>query len=128
MKILVAEDDEALRNLYKQVLESANFKVDVAKDGEQALSLLQRGGYDLVLLDIHMPKIDGITAVGMLKKTPPVTPNGPIYFLTNDNDATTMAEGVTLDVRGYLVKSQYTPKDLVTEVNRILDLEKNKTA
>lgn len=128
MKILIADDDESLRDIYKQVFDIEKIDVDIVKDGEQAFALLQKGGYDLILLDIHMPKIDGMKAVEMLSRIKPISPNGPVYFLTNDGDAMTMAKGVTLGVRGYLVKTQYTPDGLIKEIKRILEEEKHKTS
>lgn len=126
MKILVADDEESLRSLYKQLFEVEKYQVDLAEDGEQALTFLQKGGYDLVLLDIQMPKMDGFATVEALKRIPSVIPNGPIYFLTNNEDEVAIAKGISLDVQGYLIKSQYTPDKLVVEVKRILEENKAK--
>lgn len=123
MRILVADDELALRNLYKQVLEAENFQVDLAEDGEQALSMLQKGGYDLVLLDVQMPKMDGFATIEALKRIPSEKPNGPIYFLTNKEDESAIAKGISLEVQGYLIKSQYTPDQLVEEIKRILNIK-----
>jgi len=127
MKILVADDEASLRSLYKQLFEAEKYQVDLAEDGEQALIFLQKGGYDLVLLDIQMPKMDGFATVEALKRISSVIPNGPIYFLTNNEDEVAVAKGISLDVQGYLIKSQYTPDKLVVEVKRILEEEKAKT-
>lgn len=120
MRILVADDEQSLRDLYKNIFESEGFQIDLAEDGEKAFILLQNGGYDLVLLDIQMPKMDGFKTMEALKRLPPSKPNGPIYFLTNDKDQATIAQGISLEVSGYLVKSDYTPEELVKEVKRIL--------
>lgn len=125
-RILVADDDDALRILYKQIFETENFEVDLAENGQKAFMLMQNGGYDLVLLDIQMPNMDGFMAMEALKRVPPTKPNGPIYFLTNDKDQATMAKGISFPVNGYLIKSDYTPDELVAEVKKILDLQKNK--
>ena len=128
MKILVVDDDVSFRTLYKQILEAENFQVETADDGVQALKLLQEGGYDLVLLDLKMPKMDGFATVENYKRTPPKTPNGPIFFLTNSEDEITIAKCVALEAQGYLIKSHYTPDMLVQEVKRILEAEKSKIA
>jgi CheY-like chemotaxis protein len=125
--ILVVEDETYLRDLYKQVLESEHFVVETAIDGEVALQLLQKGGYDLVLLDIVMPKIDGITVMQKLQESPPQKKNGPILFLTNSEEQTSIASGIALNARGYLIKSDYNPGQLVNEVKRILEEERVKT-
>jgi len=126
MRILVADDESALRNLYKQILEAEKYEVDIAEDGEKALEYLQKGGYNLILLDVQMPNMDGLAAVSALKRTSSEKPNGPIYFLTNNQDDITIAKSVALEVQGYLIKSQYTPDLLIKEIKRILDGEKSK--
>jgi len=128
MRILVVEDEIVLKDLYKQILEAEKYQVDTAEDGERALAMLQEGGYDLVLLDVKIPKMDGFAVVENLKKNPPKKPNGPIFFLTNSEDEAAIANSVSLGVQGYLTKSQFTPDTLVKEVKRILDTEKSKTA
>jgi DNA-binding response OmpR family regulator len=127
MKILVADDEMTLRNIYKQMLEEEGYQVDLAEDGERALVLLQEGGYDLVLLDVQMPKMNGMETVEALKRIHSSKPNGPIFFLTNNSDEVTIAKGVDLEIQGYLIKSQYTPDKLVREVNRILNGENPST-
>lgn len=126
MRILIADDEDNLRNLYKQILEAENYIVDTAENGEVALPMLLDGGYDLVLLDVRMPKMDGLSTVKNLKQATPKKLNGPIYFLTNDEDDITIAKSISLDIQGYLIKSQYTPDKLVVEVKRILTNEKEK--
>lgn len=126
MKILVADDDIALGNLYKQVFEAEKIEVDLAEDGEKALVLIQKGGYDLILIDVKMPKMDGFALVEASKKVTPASPNGPIFFLTNSEDEMAIAQGVSLEVQGYLIKSQYDSDTLVKEVKRIIEEAKLK--
>ena len=59
-KILIIDDDKFLRELYYEILTNENYAVDLASDGEEGLRKLTEGGYDLVLLDIVMAKINGI--------------------------------------------------------------------
>mgnify|MGYP001598826233 CR=1 FL=1 len=58
--LLIVDDEENIRLLYKEVLEEDGHKAEIAKDGEEALARIERGGIDLVILDIRMPGIDGI--------------------------------------------------------------------
>jgi CheY-like chemotaxis protein len=120
MRILIAEDEDEMRTLYRQVFEAAHFEVDTAENGEKALFLLRKGGYDVGLIDIRMPIMDGFTVVETLAKTPPLTPNGPLLFLTNNEGEEAIARGISLNVRGYLLKVNYTPDQLVAEVQKIL--------
>ena len=82
-KILVVEDDQALRDLYVIILQDAGFAVDQAADGEEAYELLKKGGYDLVLLDIVLPKLDGIHLMENLHQSTPSLPNKKIVILYN---------------------------------------------
>jgi DNA-binding response OmpR family regulator len=74
-KILVADDDEGLRDLYQEELETEGYEVFTAKNGKEALQKLEREKPDLVVLDIVMPKMDGMEALGRIigkDKTIPV--------------------------------------------------------
>src|SRR3989338_7452154 len=82
-RILLIDDDLYIREVYLEILQSANYNVDTAINGEEGLVKLQQGGYDLVILDVMMPKMDGIGVLDALQKTPPVNKNGPIILLTN---------------------------------------------
>ena len=118
-KILVAEDDMFLRELYHETLTDEKYTVDTAVDGEDAYAKLQHGGYDLVLLDIIMPKMDGIAVMEKLKQTPALTPNGIVIFLTNLDKDDKIKQALTYG-NGYIIKSQITPGDLVNEVRKYL--------
>lgn len=119
-KILVAEDDEFLRQLYSDVLKGEGYTIDVAVDGEDALRKIQAGGWDLVLLDIIMPKLSGLDVMKKAKESPqPLTPNKCIVFLTNLDKGEEIKEALILG-NGYLIKSQITPGDLVKEVQLYL--------
>ena len=74
--ILVVEDDQFIRELYIDILQDEGYDVDHAVDGEEGYAKLHMGGFDLVLLDIMLPKIDGIKILEKLKnETQPVSPN-----------------------------------------------------
>src|SRR5438309_9558618 len=82
-KILVLDDDLYIRELYEEVLKNEGYDVDSAVDGEEGLGKLEKGGYDLILLDVMMPKLDGMGVLNALSKNPPAAINGPIILLTN---------------------------------------------
>lgn len=119
-KILVVEDELFLRDLYVQILKDANYDVDQAADGDEALKKMMVGGYDLVLLDIVLPKRDGIQILKELQKTPPQKANGAIVVMSNIDKEATIAEGVALGIKGHIIKSDYTPDQLLAEVKRML--------
>lgn len=120
-KVLVVEDDQALRDLYALILRDAGFKVDEAADGEAALATMQKGGFDLVLLDIVLPKLDGIKILEKLKETPPDTPNKKIVVLSNLGHDEIIGNAMALGAVGYLIKSDYTPDQIVLRVQEFLN-------
>lgn len=79
MRILIAEDDEALAKFVRQGLETEHYSVDVLKDGEQALSAATQSEYDVVILDLNLPKLDG---VGVLRHLRVKKPSLPVLVLT----------------------------------------------
>ncbi len=118
-KILVVEDDKPLQEVYAETLKGEGHEVDTADDGEVALSKMQQGGYDLVLLDIILPKINGLDVMTQIKNQPPVKPNKAVVFLTNLDRSEAIEKGLSL-ANGYLIKSQVTPGDLVREIGEYL--------
>lgn len=119
-RILVAEDDLFLRELYADILSGEGYKVDSAVDGEDALGKMKTGGYDLVLLDIIMPKMDGLSVMRQMQNVRPMAPNKCVVFLTNLDKDEEMRTALQLG-NGYLIKSQITPGSLVEEVKVYLD-------
>jgi len=119
-KILVVEDDQFLRELYNELLTDEGYEVDLAEDGEIGLSKVQKGGYNLVLLDIMLPKLDGLEILRRIKDDPPVGPNGPVVLLTNLGQDSIIKEGFTLGASGYLIKSSMNPDQVLSEVKVFL--------
>ena len=119
-RILVVEDDLFLRELYTDILSGEGYKVDSAPDGKVALEKMKIGGYDLVLMDIIMPVMDGITAMKQMQTITPQAPNRCVVFLTNLDKDEEIKVALQLG-SGYLIKSQITPGSLVDEIKIYLD-------
>jgi DNA-binding response OmpR family regulator len=119
-KILIVEDDPLLRELYSNTLTDEGYSVDSASDGEEGLSKMKAGGYDLVLLDIILPKMDGLSIMKQYITTSPANPNKKIIFLTNLDKDEEIKEALKLG-NGYLIKSEITPGDLIREVQLYLN-------
>lgn len=119
-RLLVVEDETFLRDLYVEILTDEGYDVDSAADGEEGLKKIEMGGYDLILLDIVLPKMDGIEILKTIKARPPQNPNGSIVMLTNLGQEAVISEGVSLGVRGHIIKSDYTPDKLLAEVKQLL--------
>lgn len=119
-RILVVEDEPDVRVLYQKILEDAAFEVDVAVDGEQALSKIREGGYNLILLDVMLPKMDGITVLRNLQLKPPAKENGPIVLLTNLSQEPVFKEANALGVQYVILKTSLNPDQLVEKVRQMV--------
>lgn len=118
-KVLVVEDDAFLREIYIDTLTRGGYEVDTAVDGDEGFEKIKKGGYALILLDIILPKQDGLQIVRTLKEDSSWKADSPIVFLTNlDNDGE-IKQALQLG-KGYLIKSQLTPADLLKEVKLYL--------
>ena len=117
-KILVIEDDKSTRDIYSTVLKNAGYEVEVAGDGELGLFKAKEGGYDLILLDIMLPKVDGLTILSELKKSPPKAKNGKIIVLSNLSHEPVIKQAMDLGASGSLTKSDINPGQLVEEVKK----------
>lgn len=121
-KILIVEDEEYLRELYQEVLSDQGYFVDTAENGNEGLAKIQQGGWDLVMLDIILPGIDGISIMRQIKASPAKLPNKKIIFLTNLDKDKEMQEGLALG-DGYFIKSQITPGNLVEQIKAYINIE-----
>lgn len=119
-KILIVEDEKDLRDLYIEIFNEEGFDVSSAADGEEGYSAMYGGGYDLVLLDIMLPKMDGFQILEKLKDQPQKNPNNAIVMLTNLAQDLNISKGISYGVKGYLVKSDYTPEQILKEVKNYL--------
>lgn len=120
-KILVVDDDLYIRELYEEVLKGEGYTVDSAANGEEALTKLSHGGYDLVLLDIMMPKLDGLGIMDALNRTPPPIKNGPIILLTNLDHDPLIKEAMSKGATAFIIKADITPDALLGQVKKYLD-------
>ena len=119
-KILIIEDDQFLREFYQELLAAEGYNVDVAPDGEVALAKLQTNEYNLALLDIMLPKKDGVQILRDLKVKGPKSPNLTIVVLTNLGQDTIIKECFDLGATGYLIKSALDPDQVLTEIRSYL--------
>ncbi len=113
-KVLIVEDDEFLSSLYKELLEEEGYEVDLGKDGEKGLEFAKKGGYDLILLDIMLPKMDGLQVLKELASLN--INNGPIVMLTNLGQDSIVKDALKHGAAGYLIKSSMTPDQVLHEV------------
>ena len=113
--VLLVEDDGQLAEMYRLRLERANIDVTVAADGDEALKLASTLAYDLVLMDLGLPKRGGLEVIRMLRSEP-ATAGIPMVVLSNYSEPGMVKEGLDLGVLAYLVKADTTPSRLVAAV------------
>jgi DNA-binding response OmpR family regulator len=120
-KILLVEDDAALSGALIAKLNSEGFFTLMAKNGEEGLDLAFDNHPDLILLDIIMPKMDGVT---MLKKLRLDTwgKDVPVIVMSNLSEADKNIDIVDADIQAYLVKSDFPLADIVEKIKSVLHL------
>ncbi|HUK28367.1 MAG TPA: response regulator [Candidatus Acidoferrales bacterium] len=118
VKILVVEDEESIRGLWKMMLENSGYEVATAANGPEAVEKFEREKPDLVLLDVILPRMNGIAVCKELKNRMGNTGEVPVIMCTvlEDEDHRKMAKEAGCD--GYFVKCS--PADLVREVKKYL--------
>ena len=99
-KILVVEDEKDIQNIIKAFLENAEYKVETADDGLEGINIIQKNKFDLILLDIMMPKIDGFVVCEMIRKNS----NVPIIILTALTDEESQLKGFDKLADDYITK------------------------
>jgi len=118
-RILVVDDDENILSLERTILEQKGFAVTTAAGGAEALKLLDAETFDLVLLDVMMPEVDGFTVCRRIKEDPR-TKELPVIFLTAKGGGEALAEGFESGAVMYINKP-FTANKLLTIVNTMLE-------
>lgn len=119
MKVLLVEDEEFIRDLFKRQLDLSGFTTDAFGTGRDGLMAISKNAYDLVLLDIMLPDINGLQILQSIRQNP-VTKPVAVVLLTNLGQDAVIKQGFELGADGYLVKAAYTPDQIVQEVKNIM--------
>lgn len=117
-RILLIEDDALVREAYQETLQGAGFMVTVAINGEEGLAKAQKGGFNIIFLDVMMPKMDGLQVLKKLSEKPPEVQNGPIWLLTNLSHDPVITQAMDLGASGALIKSDIDPGQLIEAVKK----------
>ncbi len=124
-RILIVEDDQFIREFYQELLSSEGYNIDVAADGEIASQKALVGGFDLILLDIMLPKKNGLQVLRDLKAQPPKAPNKAVVVLTNLGQDSIIKQCFDLGAEGFLIKSALNPDQVLTEIKSFLSKTAN---
>lgn len=119
VKILVVEDEEILLTALSEELQQGGYDVLGAADGEEGLVKVKDYKPDLILLDLVMPKMDGMTVLKRLKDDS-ATRDIPVVILTNLSDYERISEALSLGAKDYLVKANYSLNDLMDKIKTVL--------
>lgn len=115
--ILVVEDDVTIRDAYNIVFESRGHKVHTAKDGEEGLKLCDHNKFDVIVLDVMLPKLNGFE---FLKEFQPKThPDTKVIVVTNLNSSETAATMLRLGAAKSLYKAHLSPQELAIQVENV---------
>ena len=124
MRLLLAEDEEDLNKALVTVLQANNYSVDAVFDGEEALDYLDTGIYDGVILDIMMPKLDGLSVLRTLRKR---GDNVPVLLLTAKTEIDDRVAGLDSGADDYLPKP-FSMKELLARIRSITRRQTSTTS
>src|SRR2546423_1007542 len=116
MRVLTVDDSRAIRMIVSKVIAEMGFDIDEAEDGEQGLAKLEELDYDLIILDVTMPVLDG---PGMLAKMRERGKNTPVLMLTSESKRSIVSELMKLKIEDYILKP-FKNDELKAKIARIL--------
>lgn len=117
--LLAIEDDALVSRMYSKALAFEGFKVHLAPNGRQGLEIAHKIKPDIILLDIMMPKMNGLEVLERIKADPALK-SIPVIILTNLSGTVDAQNALKLGAKAYLVKSEYKPKDIARKVKGYL--------
>lgn len=123
VKILVVEDDKFLNYAYQSKLPKEGFEIDLAVDGEMALEKIESFRPDLVILDIMIPKINGLEVLEKMRKDKK-TKKIPVIITSNLNQDYDIKKCMKLGANGYLIKSEVSINEVVDKIRKVLKQNK----
>lgn len=119
--VLLVEDEQFMREALESWMEKEGFAVLSAKDGKQGLSLALKKKPDIILLDILMPKMDGITLLKHLRSDT-WGKTAAVFMLTNIGDEAMIDQANKLGAKGYMLKAEWSLKEISDKVKQILKI------
>ena len=108
-RVLVVDDEEGIRDLLAKTLQLAEYDVDLAEDGRAALERLRMTPYDLLITDLRMPGVDGLTVIREARR---LKSDLPVIIITGYSTEATAIEAIDIGVQGYLTKPFRIPRVL----------------
>lgn len=119
MKLLIVDDEELIRNVIKEYAKLENYDVDEAEDGDEAIEKALSKDYDVIVMDIMMPKRDGFSAIREIKKIKDV----PVIVLSARTMEEDKLNGFDLGIDDYVIKP-FSPKELIARIKAVTKRQK----
>ena len=119
IKILIVEDEKILSEMYTEKFQQAGFSVVSTPEAEDGLEVAKREKPDLIILDILLPKGDGISFLQRIREEPGIALT-PVVVFSNFDDPPTKKAAFRLGVKDYLIKTNYTPREIIEKIKGIL--------
>ena len=117
--ILIVEDDRFVSDLYQHEFEKSGYDIKLAEDGEIALKVVKESKFDCILLDVMLPKLDGLEVLRRIKEDS-ATKNIPVMILSNLGQDEIIRQALQIGAKAYIVKSLYTPSQVVNEIRGLI--------
>jgi DNA-binding response OmpR family regulator len=119
-KILIVDDDVFLLDMYTIKFREAGFEIDYATEGQSAKEKMIKNHYDVILLDIVMPNLDGFSLLKDLQQEEDEMKKTVIIYLTNLGQKEDIEKGLSFGVDDYIIKAHFTPSEVVAKVEELL--------
>lgn len=114
MKLLIVDDEALIRNVIKEYALLEGYEVDEAGDGDEAISKASENNYDLIIMDIMMPKVDGLTAIKKIKETKDIS----VIMLSARSEEYDKLSGFDIGIDDYVTKP-FSPKELMARIKAV---------
>lgn len=121
-RILIVEDEATMQKILEDFLNQEGFKTKVASNGEEGIKMAKEETFDLMLLDIILPKKDGFEVLEELKKDGR-SAKLPVILLTNLSDPGDIQRAIDLGAKTYLVKSEYQLEEIAKKIKQYLNIK-----
>ena len=103
-KVLIAEDSSVIQNLARKILQSQNFEITAVKNGQQVLDKMEKDGFDVIVMDINMPVMDGMQCAEKIRQRSDNKANTPIIVISGNAKNYTQEDFERIGVNAYLQK------------------------
>lgn len=120
MRVLVVDDEEKIRNVIKEYAEFEGYEIDEACDGMEAIAKCKDNNYDIIIMDIMMPKLDGFSSIKEIRKIK----NIPVIMLSARSEEYDKLFGFEIGIDDYVVKP-FSPKELMARINAVINRSKS---